>query len=144
MKDSKSKVVRGKKAGNSPAPTAIGACGHSHCGDVCRVRYIGPVTSIRDHHIMHVARGVSHIWTAVIIAGLAVVLTGAVAYSAANASEQQKDDVRSAQSTGLIVEQLQRMEDRISSLEERIRASGKQANAVEPVTVDEVFPTRVK
>jgi uncharacterized protein YlxW (UPF0749 family) len=93
---------------------------------------------------MHVARGVSHIWTAVIIAGLAVVLTGAVAYSAANASEQQKDDVRSAQSTGLIVEQLQRMEDRISSLEERIRASGKQANAVEPVTVDEVFPTRVK
>ncbi|MFA6099257.1 MAG: hypothetical protein WC750_00065 [Patescibacteria group bacterium] len=137
MKDSKTKpkMVRSKKAANSPAPTVIGSCGHSHCGEMCRVRYIGPVTSIRDHHIMHVARGVSHIWTAVIIAGLAVVLTGAVAYSSVNASNQQKDDVRSANSTGLILEQMQRLDDRLSALESEVKAS-----TAEPATINAVFP----
>lgn len=137
MKDSKLKgrVIRAKKAANSPVP---GPCGHSHCGEMCRVRYIGPVTSIRDHHIMHVARGVSHIWTAVIIAGLAVVLTGAVAYSSANASNQQKDDLRSANSTGLILEQMQGLNDRLSALESEVKAS--TAQTAEPATINAVFP----
>jgi len=139
MKDSKSKVIRSRKAANSPAPT-VGACGHSHCGDMCRVRYIGPVSHIRDHHIMHVARGVSHIWTAVIIAGLAVVLTGAVAYTAANASSEERDDLRSTKSTELIVEQMQRLSDRMSVLEEQLRAAGETKKA-EPVSVNTVFQT---
>ncbi len=142
MKDSKSKVIRVKKAANSPAP---GPCGHSHCGDTCRVRYIGAVSSIRDHHIMHVARGVSHVWTAAIIAGLAVVLTGAVAYSAANASSEERDDIRSAKSTEVIVEQMQRMNDRMSVLEEQLRAASETSKPAQPVSVNEVFPTtRVK
>lgn len=134
----KSRVIRAKKAANSPAPTTGGVCGHSHCGDTCKVRYIGPVTSIRDHHIMHVARGISHIWTAVIIAGLAAVLTGAVAYSSVNASNQQKDDLRSANSTGLILEQIQRLDDRLNALESEVKVS--TAKTAEPATINAVFP----
>jgi len=84
-------VRRVKKAAHSPIPTGpIGGlggstCGHSGCDSACRVRYVGPVTNIRDHHIIHAARGVAHVWTAAIVAGLAVVLTGAIAYTAVQA-----------------------------------------------------------
>jgi hypothetical protein len=79
---------RTKKAANSPAPSGMGGttCGHSACGTTCNVRYCGPTTHIRDHHIVHAARGVAHVWTAAIVAGFAVVLTGAIAYTAVQAS----------------------------------------------------------
>lgn len=88
---------------------------------------------------MHVARGVSHIWTAVIIAGLAVVLTGAVAYSSANAASQQQDDLRTAKSTGLLLDEMRRMSDRLDALEEEVRTVGLQAKS-EPATLKAVFP----
>jgi hypothetical protein len=49
------------------------------------VRYVGPTSHLHDHHIIHAARGVAHVWTAAIVAGLAVVLTGAIAYTAVEA-----------------------------------------------------------
>ncbi|MFA6161120.1 MAG: hypothetical protein WC766_02965 [Patescibacteria group bacterium] len=134
----RSKSTRSKKVANSPVPSKMSACGHSHCEDVCRVRYIGPVSSIRDHHIMHVARGMSHIWTAAIIAGLAVVLTGAVAFSAVNASNQQRDDVRTAESTGVILNKMDDMQSRLDVLERevgQVSADGKTA-----ANVNTVFP----
>ncbi len=43
------------------------------------------------HHILHAARGVSNIWTAVVITGLSLVLTGAVAYTAVEAKTTERD-----------------------------------------------------
>ena len=80
------------KAGNSPMPGST--CGHSSCGPGgCKVRYCGPTTSIRDHHIMHAANGVTHVWAAAIVTGLAIVLTGAIAYSSVEASGTGSGDV---------------------------------------------------
>jgi len=126
----RSRVIRSKKAGNSPSPSTVGPCGHSHCAEVCRVRYIGPVTPIRDHHILHVARGVSHIWTAVIIAGLAVVLTGAVAFSSVNAANQRREDIRTTQSTNILLNKLQTLEDRLGAMEKQV-----QDLSYKPITV---------
>lgn len=88
------------KAGHSPVPAGpIGGsdessggapCGHGGCGVMCNVRYVGPTSHMRDHHIVHVARGVSHIWSAAIITGFAIVLTGAVAFHAVQASTDQR------------------------------------------------------
>ncbi len=79
--------------GNSPIPsrpsnneiTSDAVCGHSGCSRQCQVRYIGPTTHVRDHQIFHAARGSTHAWTAALVAGLAVVLTGALAYTAVEA-----------------------------------------------------------
>jgi hypothetical protein len=46
---------------------------------------------MRDHHAVVAANGVQHVWTAAIIAGLAVVLTGAIAYSAVQADTPLND-----------------------------------------------------
>lgn len=86
------KLVRRIKAGSTPIPQgptgglsaeAESTCGHMGCrGGKCNVRYVGPVTPVRDHHIVHAARHASHIWSAAIVSGLAVVLTGAIGYAA--------------------------------------------------------------
>ncbi|MBI5654931.1 hypothetical protein HZC53_04760 [Candidatus Uhrbacteria bacterium] len=86
------KLVRRIKAGSTPIPQgptgglsaeAENTCGHMGCGGgKCNVRYVGPVTPVRDHHIVHAARHASHIWSAAIVSGLAVVLTGAIGYAA--------------------------------------------------------------
>jgi len=75
----------GPTGGSAKADAAYPTCGHDACGAECKVRYVGPVSSMRDHHILHAAHGTSHIWAAAIIAGLAVVLTGAIAFSVAQA-----------------------------------------------------------
>lgn len=66
-------------------PTNDAVCGHSGCGRMCNVRYVGPTSHVHDHHIIHAARGIAHVWTAAIVAGLAVVLTGAIAYASVEA-----------------------------------------------------------
>lgn len=145
MKELKSKprALKAKKSANSPSPEKFAACGHSHCGETCNVRYIGPVSPIRDHHIMHVARGVSHVWTAAIIAGLAVVLTGAVAYSSVNASNQQKEEIRSAQSTGMILDKMQSLENKIKDLERDVQVVSANQQTEAP-TINDVFPAQAR
>ena len=71
------------------------ACGHSACGEDCKVRYVGPVSHVRDHHILHAARGMTHVWPAAIVAGLAVVLTGTLAFTAAQARTEAQIDAAS-------------------------------------------------
>jgi len=96
MEDKTSKqkkgVRRAAKAGGSPIPCGPtggamddmpSACGHMACtGGVCNVRYVGPVSHMRDHHVVHAARHASHVWSAAIVTGLAVVLTGSLGYAA--------------------------------------------------------------
>lgn len=84
------------KAGASPIPVGVGGsvCGHSKCGVACNVRYVGHTSRIVDHHTFHMARAVANIWAAAIVVGLAVVLTGAVAYTSIEAksiSEQKRE-----------------------------------------------------
>lgn len=80
------------KAGNAPEPTGPmmnSSCGHSSCGMTCKVRYVGNTSHMRDHFIMHAARGATHIWSASVVTGLAIVLTGTIAYSAVQAKDGQ-------------------------------------------------------
>ncbi len=84
------------------------------------VRYVGATSHISHHHIMHAARGVTHIWSAVIIAGLAVVLTGAVAFATANAQAKEQDDLRTAHVTSQILDKLDGMEARLNALEKEV------------------------
>lgn len=133
-----------RKSANSPAPAPINEelmaslCGHSHCSDRCRVRYIGPTSHIRDHHILHTARGVAHVWTATIIAGLAIVITGAAAFSVVNAQNRETADLRSAQTTEQVMDKLDVLEARLDGMEknlmERPAAQGEMASP------EEVFP----
>lgn len=116
--------ARAKKAASSPIPTgptggAIASggstCGHSGCDTSCKVRYVGPVSNIRDHHIVHAARGVAHVWTAAIVAGLAVVLTGAIAYTAVQAESPNG-------SNGSVLRELARINARLNVIEQTINA----------------------
>lgn len=65
--------------------SAAAICGHSGCGPSCNVRYSGPTSHPRDHLIHQAAHGARHVWMASVVAGLAVVLTGAMAYTAVQA-----------------------------------------------------------
>lgn len=107
-------------AADSPAPADIASSGGPMCGHegpacnggTCGVRYVGPTTHMRDHHVVHAARGVSHVWTAAIVSGLAVVLTGAVAWTAVDA-EVRKPTVQNqvnADSAKLIMKRLDDLE----------------------------------
>ena len=89
-------VIKQKRAGrrtvaaaNSPEPSGP-MCGHGGCEAECKVRYVGPTSHIRDHHIVHAAKGVTHIWSAAIVTGFALVLTGAIALTAVQASTDAK------------------------------------------------------
>lgn len=101
--------------GGAPPVESIGssACGHSGCERSCNVRYVGPVSHIRDHHALHAAQGVSHIWSASIITGFAIVLTGAIAFQTAQARTEREaaattQSVRSENAQ--LVERLNRLE----------------------------------
>ena len=133
------RVIRTRKAANSPEPIgnqSFSTCGHSLCTDRCIVRHVGPTSHIRDHHILHAGRGVARVWTAVIIGGLALVITVAIAYSTANAQNQQVDDQRTAQSTEAILNKLDGMQQRINGLESQLNKT--------QATPDSVFPSRSK
>lgn len=135
---------RRAKAANSPSPSSgsgCAPCGHADCKDRCRVRYVGPTTHIRDHHILHAARGISHIWPAVIIAGLAVVITTAIAYSAVNAQNTQNEQELVQNSTQQILNKLDKLETRINVMEQDIEELYRTQNDKRQATPDSVFPS---
>jgi hypothetical protein len=104
--------ARFKKAANSPEPTGpLSTCGHSGCVDKCNVSYHGPTTHVRDHQIHMAAAGVRHIWTASVVAGLAVVLTGTIAYSAVEAKARPTFSAGTKNDgTAMIMQRLDRLE----------------------------------
>ena len=107
-----------KKAANSPAPVEMGSamnptCGHDGCGRACNVRYVGATSSIRDHHVMHIARGMQHVWTAAIVSGLAVVLTGAFAFTAVQAASP-------ASTSNSLANQLSQINQRLNSIDTKL------------------------
>ena len=92
------------------------ACGHSACGDTCNVHYVGPTSQIVDHHVYRAAHSASHVWAAAIISGLAVVLTGAIAYSSVEAAP-------TTTSNGVAITQtdVDRLVERLNTVEVELR-----------------------
>lgn len=107
-----------KPAGNSPAPSMGNAvCGHDgHCtSNACNVRYVGPTSQIADHHATHFAQASTHIWSAAVVTGLALVVTGTIAFQAANAESTQAARALQKQNANRadiaqVIEQLNRIE----------------------------------
>lgn len=101
----------------TPEQEMAAVCGHSACGASCNVHYAGPTTSIGDHHAYHAARGTNHVWAAAIVSGLAVVLTGAIAYSSVEASS-----VSTASTSAVVVQsEVDRLVERLNTLEVQLR-----------------------
>ena len=93
------------------------ACGHGSCGTNCKVRYVGPTSSMRDHHILHAARGVTHMWSAAVISGLAVVVTGVFIYSSAQAREVASARVaRPASEYQQLLDRMEKMEQKMEEV----------------------------
>lgn len=95
-------------------PVGGSTCGHDGCERACRVRYAGPTSPIHNEHIIHAARGASQVWTAAIVAGFAVVLTGAIAFSAVQAETSATDP------TTLMLLSLRRIEMRLDRMEPKV------------------------
>jgi len=119
-KKAPSKRPSKKKAGNSPKPSGS-AAPHS-------VRYCGPTSHPSHHHAAVAAEGAGHIWAASIIAGLAIVLTAAIAFTAVQAETEQKDQTRSQQLRGDIIREIRAVNSRIDQLEERVETVVNQTN----------------
>lgn len=87
------------KAGASPIPCGPSSeCGHDTCnGPACRVKYVGPVSSLGDHHAFTASRGSTHIWAAAVITSLALVVTGTIAFQTADAQQTKRAEVLSGQ-----------------------------------------------
>jgi hypothetical protein len=85
------RAVTSMTEGNASVPEGMtAACGHGGCGPTCCVRYVGPTSHVRDHHVLHVARGVANIWGAAVLTGVAIVLTGAIAFTSVEAKQHQE------------------------------------------------------
>lgn len=118
-------------------------CGHSGpgcAGGVCQVHYVGPTSQISDHHTLRAAHASSHIWAAAIVSGLAVVLTGVVAYSSVEASALPQDTV----SANVQRADMDALFERISSLETTIQAMKESCAAVNPTNNLPTVPPTIR
>lgn len=132
------------KAGNSPEPMGpIGGssadeagsiCGHGSCGQQCAVRYVGPTSSMRDHHALHAARGVTHIWSAAIITGFAIVLTGAIAFNAAQASTERRTVVAQAEVKDDVAREIRKLTVRLEAMDALLKKVADQCLDTRAVT----------
>lgn len=135
----------GPLGGMSNSPS----CGHGGCGVECNVRYCGPTSHMRDHHIMHAAKGASQVWMAAIVAGLAVVLTGAVAFSSVEAQVKAgATNARPVPSTSSlemrldkISAKLDQMERKIDGIAERVSGGRPAGNALQGGSLPEGMPS---
>lgn len=136
LKPKKSARRRVVKAANSPEPagpvggssegTPLPSCGHDGCSTRCVVRYVGPTTQVRDHHIVHAARGVTHIWSAAIITGLAIVLTGTIAFNSARAGMEEKTELDQADAKRDIRREIYRLSQRLEEMDALLQKIGEQ------------------
>jgi len=127
-----------KKAASSPIPSGP-VCSHEGCGtDGCRVRYVGPVSHLRDHYAWHAARGSEHIWAAAVTTGLALVLTGAIALTAAQAKQNEHDATLSSQNANRAdIERIMNRLDRVERLVDETH--GMLLKQVEPPTEESIM-----
>lgn len=125
----KKPVRRRMRAANSPEPTgpvppvppADPSCGHGGCGVACKVRYVGPTSHIRDEHILHAARGMTHVWTAAIVTGFAVILTATIAFNAVQAKTDARAAVAQSYAQEDLDQKIQSLSDRLSAVEQSLQ-----------------------
>lgn len=113
----KSKKKSPRKAGHSPMPKHVGGgspCGHSGCKLSCAVRYCGPTSHLYHHHAYTAARGVENIWLATIVAGLALLVTGVIAFQAAQASAEGERTARDQEMRGELIREIRSMKDQLN------------------------------
>ncbi len=142
---------RAMRAENSPEPvgpmggSSLGGtdsgsvCGHSGCGVNCSVQYAGPTSHIRDHHIWHAAQGVSHVWSAAIITGFAIVVTGAIAFNVAQAAQDKKLDT-TAVTTGDLSQQVLRLSNQVESMNALLKRVAVQCSPAATTTQTGMIP----
>jgi len=87
---------------------------------------------------MHAARGSAHIWAAAVTTGLALVLTGAIAYTTVEAKQIERDTVivsqtASHQDVQRIMQRLDKLERSQADLEVFIR------NQISQPTAEDIF-----
>lgn len=105
-------------------------CGHEGCDTSCNVRYVGAVSQITDHHIVKASHATSHIWAAAVISGLAVVLTGAIAYTSVQAESNQSP--AAIQASTATHDDVNVLLDRIVQLQDEIEQTRKACTPVSP------------
>lgn len=87
---------------------------------------------MRDHHILHAARGMTHVWSAAVISGLAVVITGVIAYQSVQARETAtRVPARPSTEYVKIMERLDKMEATVRAMQLTC------AKALEPLPASE-------
>ena len=101
-------------------------CGHSGCGVGCNVRYSGPTSHPRDHLIHQAARGARHIWAAAIVAGLDVVLTGAISYTAVQAETELHNWNSDREVVTQLSHRLDRLEQALQEINGRLYSLSNQ------------------
>ncbi len=99
------------------------------------MRYAGPTSHPRDHHIQMAAHGTKHIWVASIVAGLAVVLTGSIAYTAAQAESAPRVTTLQ-QAVGVLSARLERIERKLDRVLEE-GAEQESADIITPMIIEE-------
>jgi hypothetical protein len=103
------------------------------------VRYVGPVSSIGDHHAFHAARGSTHIWAAALITSLALVVTGAVAFQSVEAAQTKKTEALAKQAaTRADVAELKELMRRIDGKLDKVL--GSKENPSPEVMMQKVMP----
>ena len=116
-------------------------CGHDGCsGGTCRVRYVGPVSSIGDHHAHSASRGSTHIWAAALITSLALVVTGTVAFQSAQAGQAERAQALAKQNaTRADIIQLKEMLGRMDAKLDKI-LNGNIPTATTEQMMEEIMP----
>jgi hypothetical protein len=123
---------RSMKAAASPAPCGPGStCSHDGCsGPTCRVKYVGPVSSLGDHHAFTASRGSTHMWAAALITSLALVVTGAVAFQSVEAQQSAQAEALSRQNaTRADVAELKELMRRIDGKLDKVLGSQEAPSA---------------
>ena len=115
-----SRRPRAKKAANSPLP-----CKGNDCTPKS-VRYCGPTSHPSHHHAAVAAEGGKHVWAASIIAGLAIVITASIAFTAVQAETEQREQARSATLRGDIIREIRVLNDRMDRLEGNVQIISNQ------------------
>lgn len=110
-----SRKPRAVKAANSPEPISTPAELPTRT-----VRYVGPTSHPSHHHASVAADGAKHVWAAPIIAGLAIILTATIAYSAVQAESKQVNTIRDTELRGDYVKGIRDINKRLDALEKSI------------------------
>ena len=76
-----------------------------------QLQYVGPTSNVNDHRVYHAAKGLANVWTAAIVAGLAVVMTGSVAYASAQASTERTNEQNAQALQQQVLVLTQRLDD---------------------------------